>query len=418
VPDVIVTVFRSYDVGAQIFVLAGDTGKTEFQLEGYVAPNLTPAVGDIDGDGVPEIVTLSMDETRPVIFDNKGRIKLNGEQATSVMAYPSQNCGAASIYDLDADGKAEIVISALDVFNSQGKRLFGHSFPANAYCMTDAAADLDGDGKLEVILGNAVFHADGQLAFRIPGSVGQPHVANFDDDPEPEILVAGDEGMVMLEANGTVKFGPVRLTTARNEGPRSYAKPAAVHDFDGDGKADLAIASWYEYQILTVTPTGLSMKWKYPISDPSGIAASTGFDFLGRGFAQPIYADEQNLIVLDGRSGALFFNLARTSGTMIEYPVVADVDADDSADILLVSQEPWSALKNPRQYATLQVFEDAQKRWIPARRIWNQHSYFVANVREDATIPKVMPKHWLRNNPFRANAQVEGLSDCAPIIVP
>jgi hypothetical protein len=222
----------------------------------------------------------------------------------------------------------------------------------------------------------------------------------------------------MLEANGTVKFGPVRLTTARNESPRSYAKPAAVHDFDGDGKADLAIASWYEYQILTVTPTGLTMKWKYPISDPSGIAASTGFDFLGRGFAQPIYADEQNLIVLDGRSGALAFNLARTSGTMIEYPVVADVDADDSADILLVSQEPWSVLKEPRRYATLQVFEDAQKRWIPARRIWNQHSYFVANVREDGTIPKVMPKHWLRNNTFRANAQVEGLNDCAPIVVP
>lgn len=28
-----------------------------------------------------------------------------------------------------------------------------------------------------------------------------------------------------------------------------------------------------------------------------------------------------------------------------------------------------------------------------------------------------MPKHWLRNNTFRANAQVEGLSDCAPIVV-
>lgn len=417
VPDIIVTVFRSYPVGSQVFVLAGDTGKMQFQLEGYVAPDMTPAVGDIDGDGVPEIVAMSMDETRPVIYDNKGRIKLTGEQATSVMAFGSQNCGAISIYDLDADGKPEIVVSALDVFNSQGRRLFGHIYPASVYCMTDAAADLDGDGKLEVILGNAAFHADGRMAFRIPGSLGQPHVANFDDDPEPEILVTSEDGVVVLEANGTVKFGPVRLTTARNESPRSYAKPAAVHDFDGDGRADLAISSWYEYQILSVTGTGLSMRWRYPIHDPSGIASSTGFDFLGRGSAEPIYADEQDLHVLDGRSGALAFKLARTSGTIIEYPVVADVDADDSADILLVSREPHTALSTPRVYATLQVFEDAQKRWIPARRIWNQHSYFVANVREDGTIPKVMPRHWLRNNTFRANAQVEGLGDCAPIVV-
>ena len=36
---------------------------------------------------------------------------------------------------------------------------------------------------------------------------------------------------------------------------------------------------------------------------------------------------------------------------------------------------------------TVAVYEDAQKRWIPTRRIWNQHAYHVTNVREDGTHP-------------------------------
>ena len=61
------------------------------------------------------------------------------------------------------------------------------------------------------------------------------------------------------------------------------------------------------------------------------------------------------------------------------------------------------------------VLRDAQERWIPARRIWNQYSYHVTNVREDGTIPKVMKKSWQSNNTFRTNSQisVSGI-DCSP----
>ena len=63
---------------------------------------------------------------------------------------------------------------------------------------------------------------------------------------------------------------------------------------------------------------------------------------------------------------------------------------------------------------TIQAIEDEQKRWIPTRRIWNQHAYHVTNVREDGTIPKVMAKSWQRLNTFRTNAQIQGNGDCAP----
>ena len=48
----------------------------------------------------------------------------------------------------------------------------------------------------------------------------------------------------------------------------------------------------------------------------------------------------------------------------------------------------------------------ARDRWLPARRIWNQHSYHVTNVREDGSIPQCEPPHWRALNTFRAQARL------------
>jgi hypothetical protein len=51
-----------------------------------------------------------------------------------------------------------------------------------------------------------------------------------------------------------------------------------------------------------------------------------------------MYADEQNLFVFDG-VGAVLLQVPRSSGTLSEYPVVADIDNDGSAEILVVSNQ-------------------------------------------------------------------------------
>jgi hypothetical protein len=62
----------------------------------------------------------------------------------------------------------------------------------------------------------------------------------------------------------------------------------------------------------------------------------------------------------------------------------------------------------------LRAIRDIEDRWIQARRIWNQHSYHVSNVREDGTIPQFEPKSWEGLNTFRTNAQIEGGGICDP----
>jgi hypothetical protein len=99
--------------------------------------------------------------------------------------------------------------------------------------------------------------------------------------------------------------------------------------------------------------------------------------------------------------------LGRQSYTQIEYPVVADIDNDGSAEIVVVSNGGE---------APVRVFHDSQDRWVPARRIWNQHAYHVTNVREDGTLPAVQPPSWQQLNTFRTQAQIATTGGtCKPV---
>ena len=126
-----------------------------------------------------------------------------------------------------------------------------------------------------------------------------------------------------------------------------------------------------------------------------------------------MYADETDLYIFD-ETGAVLLQSARGSGTVIEYPVVADIDNDGSAEILVVSQYAFLGEDN---LFTVQAIRDVEDRWIQARRIWNQHAYYVTNVREDGTIPRVQPNSWELFNTFRTNIQIENGGLCRPIPV-
>ena len=413
-PDVIVSALSSFGGTAatgRMFMLRGDTGVQELEFQGQVQGFAYPAFGDIDGDGLPEVVTS--DPTGHVIaFKNDGSLKWTGDVGTWATQFSLGQCPVFALYDLDGDGHVEI-LAGFEVFDYQGHKLWGvpgtaSEFEGQYWCSTPTAADLDGDGELEVLFGHQTYHADGTLAWSLPGLPAHPHVANLDDDPEPEIFLTRPDGILVLEHDGTVKFGPVRPTDP-NMGAQIWGKPAVVHDFDGDSKADLAAATSTDYSVYTVGPSNVTPKWSAAVQDISGNATATAFDFLGDGVADGIYADETLIHVYDGKTGAEELTSPRTSGTVIEYPVVADIDNDGSAEILYVSNY-FGGTTGP----TLTAIGDAQNRWIRARRIWNQYSYHVTNVREDGTIPKVMKKNWELLNTFRTNSQVGDAGDCDP----
>jgi len=415
VPDIVVVVYTTLTPGAsRVYVLDGETGDEHFHIEQGSCYSVTPALGDIDGDGVAEIVNADCSgggqSFHLAAFENDGTLKWIS-MAVEVEWPP--DIGSIALADLDNDGDVEIVVGC-EVFDHEG--FFQWSVPETVcgeyrYYSATAIADLDGDEDQEIVLGHAAYHHDGS-EYYVSADVapGYPQIADLDGDMHPEVLVTNANGISVLEHDGATKYLDQRPTGTPVDGfGTNWRRPATIHDFDGDGLAEYALSSRDEYSVYEPTA---EIVWSAPVSDLSGIAAGTAFDFIGSGSAQAMYADEYELYVFD-EDGAPLLETPRTSRTIIEYPVVADVDNDGSAEIVVVSNEGFGGPQSP----TVQVIRDVEDRWIQARRIWNQHTYHVTNVREDGTIPQFEPPHWEHLNTFRTNSQIEGGVVCDPVDV-
>jgi hypothetical protein len=391
IPDVVVIAYGGGIGGSgHIYVLDGATGAEHFRIETELQSISYPALGDLDGDGVPEIVAATPDLAggHLIAFDHDGNVLWQGNDVVTTSS------NAISLADLDNDGDVEILFAG-GVFDHEGVRLWQG---ASSYLNT--AADLDGDDDLEVITGGSAYHHDGSVYFSGFSPEAHPHVADLDDDGEPEVMFVGLSGITIVEHTGAASIS--------NAVPQlANWRPAAIHDMDGDGAPEIAVGSSNSYSVLEVD---LTANWTAAVSDGSGYAAGTAFDFLGDGSAEAMYADETTLFIFDENGDALL-TTPRTSWTQWENPVVVDVDNDGSAEIVVVSNVGLGLGAAP----AVQVIRDIDDRWIPARRIWNQHAYHVTNVREDGTIPAFQPKNWETLNTFRTQAQIQaGGGVCMP----
>ncbi len=112
--------------------------------------------------------------------------------------------------------------------------------------------------------------------------------------------------------------------------------------------------------------------------------------------------------IYEGETGQELFKTCNTTHTLNEYPVIADVDNDGQADIVVVSNAHNQNIKcEGTQQSGVRIFGSASGSWVRTRRIWNQHSYHITNVEEDGTIPVNEPPNWQQPglNDFRLNKQ-------------
>jgi len=107
------------------------------------------------------------------------------------------------------------------------------------------------------------------------------------------------------------------------------------------------------------------------------------FDFDGDGSAEVIYSDEINLRVYTGSDGTVLWSTCNTTGTLVEYPLVADVDGDGHADIVAVSNDYSGITCEGTKQTGVRVFGDSLDSWVRTRRVWNQHTYHVTNIPPD-----------------------------------
>jgi hypothetical protein len=384
---------------ARLYVLDGKSGSTERVIDHPLDATATPAIADLDGDGTPELLaferSLAIDpgqisDRRVVAFSADGSLHWVSDTAVA-----SEGGGALALADLDADGSPEI-LAPEHVLTADGELLWAPPEPPLANSVP-VAADLDLDGRLEVLFGGSVYDSDGELLLelQLPGgqkNTGMAAIANFDADEHPEIYVQSNKHRI-FEHDGTDKA----------ECPGGGSHPVAIEDLDGDGQAEIltAHASWF--QALAIVGDGCITLWSSKIDDPDSSSSGTAFDLLADGSAEAIYADRERVQLFD-HEGLVLAQIPRTARSTHANPVVVDADNDGAAEIVLVGSEPIGGDPEGAARPSVLLIENADDRFAPTRRIWNQHAYHGTNIREDSGVPAEQQPHWLQANGFRTNS--------------
>ncbi len=395
-----------------VYVLDGTSGAQSLRFEHPVDASITPAIADLDGDGDPELVAMEAEQAakpqdhvarRLVVFEHDGSVRALGEWSS-----PQPSGGAIAIADLQGDGSPELLGPGVVADADAVALWWVDSVEPNT---TPVAADLDLDGALEVLIGGTAYTATGIEIFAVAGietNAGTVAVANFDDDPFPEIYVQIDSHQI-LEHDGTVK------TTC----PGGGGFPVAVDDLDGDGQAEILHAHKNHVRVLDMLGDDDDQKckvaWSYKLDEADAQSSGTAFDLLGDGQPETIYADRSRIRILSSE-GEPLVELPHTARPSIANPIVADVDDDGAADILVVSSEPIDGEQGEAGASTASVIvlRNADDRFAPARRIWNQHTYHGSNIDELGQVPLHEPPHWQSDMGFRTNESPIVSGSCEP----
>jgi hypothetical protein len=437
VPEIIFNTYpnSAYTTNGILRAIRGDTGAKVWSL-GDAAyrtdSGSTPAIGDIDMDGLPEVIVAG-EGSDLIAVDSDG---------TPLWVSPNYSGGGRSgspaIANFDNMGAPEIVYGR-NIFDNLGNIVFslatGPTGANGSVGPLSCVADLDGDTRPELILGGTVYTFTGTVGVDFMGSElwtaaqndGYCGVADFDGDGMPEVALVRSANIYIYDGQTGVELGVVPIPGGGAGGPPNIA------DFDGDGTADIGTAGGDQYVVATYEPgVGMTELWRADTKDGSSQrTGSSVFDFDGDGRAEVIYGDEWYLRIYPGvepdcpggpncdgimtDSEILFIDI-NSSRTRAEFPVIADVDGDFKAEII-VSTNNESA-QGAIGDAGVEVWEDRLDNWVGTLPIWNQHTYHVTNVNPDGTIPSPEPANWLTENSYRRNGQGSLESLCAPDLVP
>ena len=402
-PDVVFSSFSgaAYTSPGALTAIRGSDGETLWSITNASGATIYSssgvAIGDLEGDGTVEVCVSG--GTHAVVC-------VNGEDGSLVWAGGTEPAtyGCPSIADLDGDGLAEVI---------HGRTIFGHDDTVigqgtgglGGGYLASFAVDWDDDGQLEVVAGNTIYEMDGSITWSDDYTDAAPAVGDFDLDGRPDLVRSGSGQITVTLNDGSLLW---QVSTA---GGGSAGAPT-VADFDGDGLPEVGVADLSRY---TAYDTDGTLMWSNTVSDySSSQTGSAVFDFEGDGAAEIVYADEHTLWIFDGATGAVrMAQEGHASGTLMEYPLVADVDGDGSTEIVLASNNYAYA-----GWTGITVIGDADDSWAPARPIWNQYAYHITNVGDDGSIPAVQTKNWLSWNNFRTGGTEIGPANWQSDLVP
>ncbi|GHT73885.1 hypothetical protein AGMMS50262_05790 [Bacteroidia bacterium] len=275
-------------------------------------------------------------------------------------------------------------------------------------------ADVTGDGNLNLILGNEIY--DVNIVSRTdttqnsvtmvktitpPDGIiadGHAEAVDFDNDGHLDILItnrntwtnSGTVSMYVWDVfRNTVSANPLKINVIN-----SGKNIPLIADVDNDRQLEIVLQcanqvnspfigvpakSFICYKYNTVTQS-FSYLWAITPNEDSFSNGITLFDFNQDGTNEILFTDQANIRIYNAnQTGNMTNNYLVSLGyggtTVMQIPLIADVDNDGASEIIISSN------------GTVTIFKSLYEPWAPSRPVWNQYMYNPVYINDDLTVP-------------------------------
>ena len=302
----------------------------------------SPALADLNGDGNLDIVVGSFDN-KVYAWNFHGTLLPGWPAVTGSVIYSSPAVG-----DIDGDQLQEVVVGSFDnkvyAWNADGTVVHGWPKPTGLFVYSSPAlADLDQDGVVEVIVGtdnHRVFawKGDGSDLEGWPTATehvvpSSPAVGDIDNDGELEVVVGSWDKVFVWNRYGERKTGwPV---TAGHQIPSS----PALADLTNNGRLEVVIGC-KDGKVYAWDATGRIVPGWPTVTDAEISGSPAIGDLNGDGVLEVVIGSKDSKVYAWGADGRLLPGWPKsTGGEISSTPAIGDTDRNGTLEVLIGSKD-------------------------------------------------------------------------------
>ena len=340
------------------------------------------AVGDVDGDGSPDLFVTGLNGNRLLVNDGKGRFR----DATKGSGLESTGWGSSAAFaDFDGDGVLDLFVGRYVDWTPKTDLFCTLDGKSKSYCTPERYPGVT--SQLFKGLGSGKFR-DVTKASGVENSLGKAlgvAVRDVDGDGRPDVFVANDTSPNNLFRNvrtvdGVPLFTDVAIETGvavGEDGRARGAMGAAFADTKNEGGVTLAVGNFSNemWSFWSAGPKGdffadesvtsgvgrtsllpLTFGVQFADLDLDGILDVVGVNGhveISIQDVQPTVTYRQPMLVFRGVGGGRFADVTEQAGEAVRSPVVgrglavADLDGDGLPDLVVTANGgPARILRN------------------------------------------------------------------------